>query len=115
MIKAEYKLQRQIVQVIRGEGGYAIRTNPPGVENGTPDILGCFAGRGLALEVKMPEASPGCTTGGLGEREVGWAVKGASRLQIHRLLAWEAGGAVVGVVCSVAEVVNILERMRVAA
>jgi hypothetical protein len=57
---------------------------------GAPDILGAYAGRPLALEVKKP-----------GGR--------LTRLQIKELAEWEKAGAISGQVESVQDVKNLLK------
>lgn len=89
----EYDLQNEIVALIKAEGGYAVRTNPPGVEYGTPDILAAIFGQALVIEVKLPGNTP-------------------SKIQLHRLKQWGAAGATCLVAYCLADVVRVIEGLR---
>jgi hypothetical protein len=58
---------------------------------GDPDITGCIGGRHFEFEVKRPGEQP-------------------TPLQLQRLREWKASGAIVAIVCSVAEVQALLEK-----
>ena len=72
---------------------YIIKTHGSVYVAGQPDILGCYQGRTLALEVKRPGGKP-------------------TKLQQAVLKKWEAAGAVVAVVTSVEEVKELLGGRR---
>lgn len=59
---------------------------------GTPDLLGSYRGRALALEVKRPGGT-------------------VTQLQLEQLSLWELAGAAAAVVHSVQEVSDILARI----
>ena len=58
---------------------------------GEPDIDACIGGRSLQLEVKRPGEKP-------------------TQLQLKRLEEWRRAGAITGVVTSVADVRDLLEK-----
>ncbi len=58
---------------------------------GEPDIDACLRGRSVQLEVKRPGGRP-------------------TPLQLKRLEEWRRAGALVGVVCSVAETKTLIEN-----
>lgn len=68
---------------------YVIKTHGSMYSAGQPDLLGCYQGRTLALEVKRPGGKP-------------------TKLQMTMLKKWEAAGAIADVVHSVEEVKEIL-------
>lgn len=70
-------------------GCYVIKTYGNVYSAGQPDLLGCFQGRTLALEVKRPGGKP-------------------TKLQMAMLKKWEAAGAIAAVVHSVEEVKELL-------
>ena len=70
---------------------YAISYPGTEMRRGQPDIIGCWRGRMLALEVKAMKA------------------KGATPLQLQVLRKWSQAGAVSGVVRSVEETMEMLE------
>lgn len=59
--------------------------------NGVPDILGCYQGRCLALEVKCPG-------------------KNVTALQEHELKEWQRAGAIAGRVESVKQVKDLIQK-----
>jgi hypothetical protein len=63
---------------------------------GEPDIDACIGGRSLQLEVKRPGEKP-------------------TQLQRKRLEEWRKAGAITGVVTSVADVRDLLEKNFVSA
>jgi len=71
---------------------YVIKTYGSIYSAGQPDLLGCFQGRTLALEVKRPGGKP-------------------TKLQMAMLKKWEAAGAIAAVVHSVEEVKEMLGGM----
>lgn len=70
-------------------GCYVIKTYGSVYSAGQPDLLGCYQGRTLALEVKRPGGKP-------------------TKLQAALLKKWGAAGAITGVVTSVEEVEELL-------
>jgi hypothetical protein len=64
---------------------------------GWPDLIGSSSGRTLALEVKTGKGGYGVT-----------------KLQAAELAKWEKAGAVAGVVTSVDEALELMERCGVA-
>lgn len=68
---------------------YVVKTHGSVYSAGQPDLLGCFQGRTLALEVKRPGGKP-------------------TKLQMAMLKKWEAAGAIAAVVHSVEEVKELL-------
>ena len=74
-------------------GCYVIKTHGSAYGAGQPDILGCYQGRTLALEVKRPGRKP-------------------TKLQQAVLKKWEAAGAIAAVVTSVEEVKELLGGRR---
>lgn len=69
---------------------YVIKTHGSIYSAGQPDLLGCYKGKTLALEVKRPGGKP-------------------TPLQLAVLKKWEAAGAIAAVVTSVEEVKTILQ------
>ena len=65
----------------------------PFARKGEPDIIGCCQGRFFAFEVKTATGKP-------------------TRLQLHRLEEWRQAGAIVGIVRSVEEVLQLLEEIE---
>jgi penicillin-binding protein-related factor A (putative recombinase) len=70
---------------------YAVKTRGDYRQGGQPDIIGCYKGRALALEVKRPGGK-------------------ATALQLAILAKWQQAGAVTGVIRSVEEVKKIMEK-----
>jgi len=89
------RLCSQIVGVIRKRGGYAKPIAGGAFQSaGTADILGCFAGCFLSLEVKTGKARP-------------------TKLQIHERNLVRRAGGVAEIVRYVEEVENILDQLAV--
>jgi Holliday junction resolvase len=72
---SEASIVKACVALIRARGGCVIKTTPPGVPAGTPDLIACIAGRFYAIEVKRPGEKP-------------------TALQEYRLAQWRKAGAV---------------------
>jgi Holliday junction resolvase len=51
-MKKEAKVVRAVMKLLRSRGAKVIKTCPPGVESGTPDILACWRGWMFAVECK---------------------------------------------------------------
>ena len=88
----ESRIQKQIIETIRRRGGYAIATTCPPCEYGTPDVLACYKGRALLIEVKTP-------------------VGRVSAIQAKRLEQWRGAGAWAMVARSVEDVVTALDAL----
>lgn len=56
----ERDLQRRILQTLRGMGGEWLNFHGGDVymPRGIPDIIGCYRGRFVAIEVKLPGGEP---------------------------------------------------------
>mgnify|MGYP000386206861 CR=1 FL=1 len=89
----ESQIQKQIVNLIRKRGGYAIVTTCPPCEYGTPDVLACYLGRALLIEVKTPKGV-------------------VSAIQTRRLEQWRAAGAWAMVARSVDDVAEALDHLE---
>ena len=51
----ESALQRQIIAYLRGQGAYVFKVvGSPLQQRGTPDLLVCWQGKFIALEIKAP-------------------------------------------------------------
>lgn len=74
-------------------GCYACKVHGGPYMAGWPDIVGCYQGRALALEVKRP-----------GNR--------ATKLQLAVLRKWREAGAVAGVVTSVEDVKELVSLIK---
>ncbi len=92
-MKPEQRVVKAVLAEIKRRGGKAVKTQPPGVEAGTPDILAALNGVCLAVECKAPNCK-------------------ASPLQLRRLAEWNAAGAVAVVVDDVRKFVAMLDAMR---
>lgn len=71
-IKCEHDLQTKIIKLIRERGGVATRVNSGSIvfkrsgytnvlklaDKGTSDIIACYQGRYLAIEVKFDDGKP---------------------------------------------------------
>jgi Holliday junction resolvase len=54
----ESTLTRKILQALRSEGGFWYKTHGSGYQmSGLPDIIGCYMGQFVGLEVKLPETT----------------------------------------------------------
>ena len=90
----ESSITKSILKYLNGlPGCYAVKTRGDYRQAGQPDILGCYQGRTLALEVKRPGGK-------------------ATPLQLATLAKWRQAGAVAGVVYSVEEVKKLLEGCK---
>jgi Holliday junction resolvase len=83
--RSEASVVKAVLRYLRSIGAKAIKTTPPGVEAGTPDILACWRGRMLAIECKRADIEP-------------------SKLQMVRLRQWSDAGAITLLVWNVAQV-----------
>lgn len=90
----ESALSKKIARRIRDRGGWA-RKIPGGPHGaGLPDVIGCYRGYMLGLEVKRPGKESTVTT-----------------LQRETLNAMKTGGAIAVVITSVRHVDRILDRI----
>lgn len=95
MNESEYT-RKKITPVIKNRGGVVTKKAAgPRQPVGMPDLLGCYLGRALAWEVKMPGQSYGLTT-----------------KQQDTLDAWEAAGADVAVIRSPEEAAARLDAIE---
>ena len=90
----ESSLQRRIITYLRAEGCYVFKVvGSPLQQRGTPDLLVCYQGRFLALEIKVPGAKP-------------------TPLQVHEMTKIGAAGGIATTVESVEEVKAVLALIR---
>ena len=91
-MKPEAKVVRAVLAEFRKRGGKAVKTTPPSIEAGTPDILACLKGRMWCIECKAQEEEP-------------------SPLQKKRLEEWSKAGAVTMLVWDVEQLRALLRAM----
>ena len=54
-MQPEYRIVQNIKKLIRARGGWCVKVHGgPYQDAGTPDILACYKGRFVAIEVKTP-------------------------------------------------------------
>ena len=54
-MQPEYRIVQNIKKLIRARGGWCVKIHGgPYQDAGTPDILACYKGRFVAIEVKTP-------------------------------------------------------------
>ena len=54
-MQPEYRIVQNIKKLIRARGGWCVKIHGgPYQDTGTPDILACYKGRFVAIEVKTP-------------------------------------------------------------
>lgn len=88
----ESQLSRQLMDYIRARGGFALKIHGgPTMTAGTPDILACYKGRFVGLEVKMPSG------------------RGPTAIQLHRIHQIRKAGGVASVVRSKEDVYELLK------
>jgi Holliday junction resolvase len=86
----ESQIQNRIIKYLNGIGAYSIKTIVTN-RNGSPDLICCFKGRYVALEVK--------------------AEKGIiSKLQEHNIKLIRKSGGIAAIVRSVDDVKKVLEN-----
>ena len=84
----------KIVKELRARGVYVVKLHGHAMQiSGLQDLICCFRGRYIGLEVKTARGLP-------------------TELQLHTLDEIRAAGGVAAVVRSVAEVITIFERME---
>lgn len=55
MSQPEYRIVQKVKKYIRSRGGWVVKIHGgPYQDPGTPDLLACYLGRFLAIEVKTP-------------------------------------------------------------
>ena len=86
----ESQIQNKIIKYLNGIGAYSIKTIVTN-RNGSPDLICCFKGRYVALEVKAEKGT-------------------VSQLQEHNIKLIKKSGGVAAVVRSVDEVKKIIEN-----
>ena len=90
-MSSEKSIEQAIRRYLKGIGAKVEKIHP-WAHNGVPDLLGCYRGKFLALEVKKP--------GGV-----------LSPLQQRELRQWAEAGAIAGRVESVEEVKELLSPL----
>lgn len=91
----ERQLTHKIINKLKQLGGYWIKTHGnPFQKSGLSDIIGCFQGRFIALEVKLPKKRSNLTL----------------RQKIFLQKIKEAGG-ISAVITSQEEVINLLKPL----
>ena len=91
----ESTIQTHILEYLRHMGAYSLNVGGSAVTaTGTPDILCCYKGHFVALEIKKPHGSYGATT--------------AQRIRIKQI---QKAGGVAGLVTSVQGVARLLKQI----
>src|SRR5690349_7861868 len=91
MAQPEARLSRTIMAALRARGAFVFKIwGNEKMMAGLPDIIGCYRGRFIAVETKMP-----------GGR--------LSKVQLHVITKLRAAGARVVVAHSVSEALNVLD------
>lgn len=89
----ERRIQTAILNYLNGLDGCKAINQPGGrLEVGTPDIIGCYRGRFLALEVKQPGNKP-------------------RPIQAKRIREWKEAGGAVFVVHSLEETKALIQQL----
>jgi len=92
MKKPETKLVEKIIDRMKAEGGFWVKIHGgPMQQTGIPDIVGCYKGKFIGIEVKIPGNKP-------------------SALQTVVLKELEEAGAKCGVAYSVEEALKIRDK-----
>jgi len=86
----EQDYQRKIVKFLEGNGAYVVKVITAS-KKGVPDVLACYKGRFIAIEVKTPQT-----------------MNGASDLQKYNLACIKESGGFSMVACSVDQVETTL-------
>ena len=94
MKKPETKLVEKIIDRLKAEGGFWVKIHGgPMQQTGIPDIVGCYKGKFIGIEVKIPGNKP-------------------SSLQTVVLKELEEAGAKCGVAYSIEEALKIRDKME---
>jgi hypothetical protein len=72
-------------------GCYALKTQPPGVCVGTPDLIGCYRGGMFAVELKV-------------------GANVATAIQAEQLYRWARAGATVGICYTLEQVLALVDH-----
>ena len=92
MPKPETSLVRKIMTRLGAEGGWWMKVHGSIFQaSGIPDIIGCYKGRFVGIEVKMPGNVP-------------------TKLQLHNIGLLKEAGANVGVAYSVEQAIKIRDE-----
>lgn len=91
----EKKIVNKIQALVKKRGGMMIKTTPPGVPSGTPDLDGCYRGRSLKWEVKKDEKEQ------------------PSSLQRAMLIKWKKAGSCAGVMHDVEHAKMVLDALDI--
>lgn len=89
---AETRLVRRILKALQDKGAWAYKAHGGGYSRGLPDIIVCYRGRFLGLEVKDPAGRYAATP-----------------LQLYTIDEIRKHGGTAAVVYSVDEVLNLLQ------
>lgn len=58
-MQPEYRIAQKMKKLIRSRGGWCVKIHgSPYQDRGTPDILACYKGRFIAIEVKTSRGVP---------------------------------------------------------
>lgn len=58
-MQPEYRIARKMKKLIRSRGGWCVKIHgSPYQDRGTPDILACYRGQFIAIEVKTSRGTP---------------------------------------------------------
>ena len=58
-MQPEYRIAQKIKKLVRSRGGWCVKIHgSPYQDKGTPDILACYKGRFISIEVKTPRGTP---------------------------------------------------------
>lgn len=94
MKKPETKLVEKMIDRLKAEGGFWVKIHGgPMQQTGIPDIVGCYKGKFIGIEVKIPGNKP-------------------SALQKVVLKELEEAGANCGVAYSIEEALKIRDKME---
>lgn len=89
----EQTYQKKIIDFLKSKGAYVVKIISAS-QAGVPDVICCYRGRFVAVEVKRPET-----------------LKNVSRLQAYNLDKITEAGGIGFVACSVEQVKKVLEAI----
>lgn len=89
----EQAYQKKIIDFLKSKGVYVVKIISAS-QAGVPDVICCYRGRFVAIEVKRPET-----------------LKNVSRLQAYNLDKITEAGGIGFVACSVEQVKKVLEAI----
>lgn len=91
----ETPITQKIIEALRAKGGFWFKSHGNMYQMaGLPDIIGCYQGRFVGIEVKRPSKK----------------ISGVSSIQAHRLKQIKAAGGIAGVASSVEDAMTILDE-----